>query len=174
MLAWFAGLLIANYCYNNLNFKSIAIADLFNQTGYLLVFVLASWLCYVPQLNWAAMCFGALFAMQSHLFGQIMDIEQDREAGRRSTAVWIGTRYAKFLLSAIMLAEACLAFAFFSGAYVGFFMLAGSIFFAIDAITGPPIYSLAFIRAFFIGWNVVVATTIHFIWKYGVFLLAEN
>jgi 4-hydroxybenzoate polyprenyltransferase len=29
--------------------------------------------------------FGALFAMHSHLFGQIMDVAPDRLAGRRTT-----------------------------------------------------------------------------------------
>ena len=172
MLILFAGLIFANFAYNNLNFKSIAGIDLLNQSGYLLVFVLASWLCDVPQLNWAAMLFGALFAMQSHLFGQIMDIEQDQSSGRRSTAIMLGSRNAKRLLATIMSIEAMIAFSYFNGGYLGFFMLAGSLFFAADSFIGPEKYPLSFIRVFFIGWNIVVATTIHFIWKYGMFLLA--
>lgn len=79
-----------NATYNNLGFKRIAVLDLLNQSGYALMFVLASWLCHVPQLNGAAIVFGILFAMQSHLFGQLMDTDQDAAAGRRSTAILIG------------------------------------------------------------------------------------
>jgi len=34
--------------------------------------------------------FGALFAMHSHIFGEVMDIEPDRLSGRRTTATLIG------------------------------------------------------------------------------------
>jgi len=34
------------------------------------------------------MIFSALFAMHSHLFGQLMDIEADRAAGRRGSTEW--------------------------------------------------------------------------------------
>jgi 4-hydroxybenzoate polyprenyltransferase len=128
----------------------------------------------MPQLNAAAMLFGALFAMQSHLFGQLMDIDQDKNAGRRSTAILLGVRNAKLLLAAIMLLESSIAFQFFSGQLVSYFMLAGAIFFATDSQIGPTRYPLWFVKWFFIGWNVIVIITIHFIWKYGVFTLAAN
>lgn len=173
MLVLFAGLILANYTYNNLKFKSIAGIDLLNQCGYLLVFMLASWLCDVPQLNRPAMLFGALFAMQSQLFGQIMDIDQDQESGRKSTAILLGSVNSKRLLATLMSLEAIIAFQFFTGGYLGFFMLAGSLFFACDSFFGPRRYSLAFVRWFFVGWNLIVAVTIHFIWKHGVFQLAS-
>ena len=68
--------------------------------------------------------------------------------------------------------ETLIAFHWFSGLYVAAFMLAGAIFFLLDSLMGPKRYPLWFVRAFFIGWNLVVAATIHFIWKYGVFMLA--
>ena len=37
--------------------------ELLNQIGYLLVFVIASWLNDMPQLPWLTFLFGALFAM---------------------------------------------------------------------------------------------------------------
>jgi len=129
-----------------------------------------SWLCKVPQLNGPAMVFCAMFAMQSHLFGQLMDYDQDRQAGRRSTVLCIGVLPGKFLLVAIMLAETWIAWNWFQGQTAAWVMLAGSVFFLGDAIAGPARYPDWFFRAFFLAWNVAVLATMHFVWRYGVFL----
>src|SRR5216117_4001679 len=85
-LAWFAALILATAAYNcpPLAFKGRPGFDVLNQAGYLLVFVLASWLNHVSQVPWFTFLFGAMFAMHSHLFVEIMDLEPDRRAGRRS------------------------------------------------------------------------------------------
>ena len=62
MLLWFGGLLVVNWTYNTLGFKRLPVVDLLNQLGYLLTFLLASWLCSVPQLNVPALAFSGLFA----------------------------------------------------------------------------------------------------------------
>lgn len=172
MLFWFAMLLVANATYNTLGFKKLPVLDLLNQSGYLLVFVLASWLCNVPQLNGPAMLFGAIFAMQSHLFGQLMDFDEDTKAGRKSTAIVIGFIPAKILLIAIMLCLAGIAAMNFRSQLVAFFMISGAIFFTLDLIFGPKRYSVWFVTMFFLTWNVVVIASMHFVWKYGIFLLA--
>lgn len=172
MLFWFAMLLAANASYNTLGFKRLPVLDLLNQAGYLLVFILASWLCDVPQLNAPAMLFGAIFAMQSHLFGQLMDFDEDAKAGRRSTAIVIGFTPAKILLVAIMLCLAGIAYLNFRSQLVALFMLAGSIFFTFDLLIGPRRYSVWFVTSFFLIWNLVVIASMHFVWKYGIFLLA--
>lgn len=172
MFFWFALVLLTNATYNWLNFKQRPFLDILNQAGYVLVFVLASWLCDMPQLNAPAMVFSALFAMISHIFGQLMDVEPDRLAGRHSTAVHIGVRPAKVLLISMMLVESIIAWQFFSGWYVGVLMLAGATFFVFDTIFGPDEYPMWFNKAFFIGWNVVVLLTMHLIWKFGVFQLS--
>lgn len=58
MLLWFAALVAANAVYNwpRLGWKNWPVLDLLNQVGYLLVFVLSSWLCQVPQLSTPALC----------------------------------------------------------------------------------------------------------------------
>ncbi len=173
MVFWFAMVLLTNATYNWLNFKQHPFLDILNQAGYVLVFVLASWLCAMPQLNAPAMIFSALFAMISHIFGQLMDVEPDRLAGRCSTAVYMGVRPAKVLLISMMLVESIIAWKFFSGWYVGVLMLAGATFFIFDTIFGPDRYPMWFNKAFFIGWNVVVLLTMHLIWKFGVFQLSD-
>lgn len=173
MLGWFAALVVANAAYNHprFGFKRFAVLDLLNQVGYLLVFVLASWLCALPQLSWPAMGFSALFAMHSHLFGQLMDLDEDEEAGRRSTAVALGARPSKVLLALMMLAEAAIAWRWFRGDVVAMFMAGGALFFVVDALFGPRRYPLGFTKAFFVGWNLIVVGTMYVVWRHGLFVV---
>lgn len=168
MLGWFAAMLLVNYLYNNLMWKSLPVLDMLNQAGYLLVFVLATTLCGVEQLNMPSMIFAALFAMQSHLFGQIMDVDEDTAAGRQSTAISLGVRASKFLLATLMGIEALIALLYFPSPVVGCLMACGSLFFMIDGWRGPLRYSLGFVKLFFVAWNVVVFASIYFVWRYGL------
>ena len=170
MIGWFAGLITVNVCYNTLGFKRLPVIDLLNQVGYVLIFVLASWLCNVPQLNTPAIVFGAIFAIQSHLFGQLMDLDEDKLAGRKSTAVVIGVLPAKLLLVTIMLTLALIAYQYFQIPVVAIFMTLGAIFFFLDMCFGPRRYPVWFSTSFFIAWNLVVIVSVHFVWRYGIFV----
>lgn len=172
MLLWFVAVLATNFTYNNAQWKQKPVLDILNQAGYVLIFVLASWLCGIEQLSTPVIIFSAMFAMQSHLFGQLMDLEEDRIAGRRSTAILLGCRRAKGLLSLLMWTEAAIAAVYFRGTIVSLFMASGAMFFLIDAFIGPPHYSVRFTKAFFLAWNVIVLATMHFVWRYGWFMLA--
>ena len=171
MIGWFGAVVFVNATYNTFGFKKFPVLDLLNQVGYLLIFMLASWLCDVPQLSIPLMGFSALFAMQSHLFGQLMDVDEDKAAGRKSTAIMIGVVPAKWLLVLIMLVEAGIAYQFFRFGVVSLFMLAGALFFIFDAALGPRRYPVWFSKWFFIAWNVVVIASMHFVWRYDVFLV---
>ena len=171
MLVWFLAMVGANAAYNTFGFKKIAVLDLLNQVGYLLVFVLSSWLCVAPHLSLPVTCFCALFAMQSHLFGQIMDVDEDRIAGRKSTAVLLGVFPSKLLLSGILFIELGIAFFCFRSWYVAAFMGAAATLFLGDAFWGPKKYPVWLTKAFFIGWNLVVVTTAYFVWRYAVFVV---
>ena len=92
LLVCFAGMIAAAALYNwpRFGFKARPPLEILNQAGYLFVFLLSSWLNGVPLLPWPTMLFGALFAMHSHVFGEVMDLEPDRTAGRHTTATVIG------------------------------------------------------------------------------------
>jgi len=168
-LAWFAALCAATALYNGpgIGFKGRPGFDLLNQTGYLLVFVLSSWLSSVPQLPWSTFVFGALFAMHSHLFGEIMDIGPDRAAGRRTTAVAIGIRPSKVLLIALLIIEAALVWQCARDPWIAASLMAGACFFMTDACllwrTRP--YAPWQMRLFFLGWNATAAISIPWVWK---------
>jgi len=117
ILWWYALLLLAVGLYNapGIAWKGRPPFDVLIQASYLLVFVLSSWLSRVPQLPWQTLLFGALFAMHSHIFGEVMDIEPDRLSGRRTTATWVGRVRAKFLIAAFLCIETMLVRIFFPG-----------------------------------------------------------
>ena len=170
MLIWFAAVLVANGCYNGLGFKRVPVLDLLNQVGYLLIFVLASWLCSVEQLSPAAMTFSALFAMHSHLFGQIVDMDEDRAAGRRTTAVVFGTRASKWVLAGFLAVESVIAGLYFDNYAIAIAMTAGAAWFSGDAAWNARKYSIGFVKTFFVGWNLVVLLSMYFVWRDGLLL----
>ncbi len=168
-LAWFAALVAATALYNGpgIGLKGRPGFDLLNQVGYLLVFVLSSWLSGVPQLPWFTFVFGALFAMHSHLFGEIMDLTPDRIAGRRTTAVALGIRPAKALMVALILAEAVLVWQCARDPWIAAALTAGACFFAADAavLWGNRPYAPWQMRLFFLGWNAAALFSLPWIWQ---------
>src|SRR5262249_4222146 len=128
MLVCFAGMVGAAAIYNwpRYGFKNKPPLEILNQAGYLFVFLLTSWVNRVPQLRWPALLFGALFAMHSHVFGEIMDLEPDASSGRRTTAVVIGRVRAKLLIAALLIAETTLVYRFSGDAVLSGFLLASA------------------------------------------------
>ncbi|HEX2853717.1 MAG TPA: UbiA family prenyltransferase [Opitutaceae bacterium] len=172
MAVWFAALFAATVLYNHFppsGLKGRPPFELFNQLGYLLVFVGSSWLNQVPQLPWPTFVFGGLFAMHSHLFGEIMDIGPDRAAGRRTTASVLGVTRTKVLLVAFLAAESGVVFAFFKNPLVGGALGLAAVWFLLDALVlwrDRP-YTAAQMRFFFLGWNAVALASMAWIWQTG-------
>jgi 4-hydroxybenzoate polyprenyltransferase len=169
VLLWFAALAAFTAIYNlpRYGLKGQPPFDILNQTGYLLVFVLSSWLNHVPQLRWPAMLFGALFAMHSHVFGEIMDIEPDRLSGRRTTATVIGMPPSKFLISSMLVVEALLVYKYFGDIWISAALAFGAVWFLLDALVvwrSRP-YSLAQMRIFMLGWNAIALGSMGWVWS---------
>ena len=168
MLAFFAAMSAACFVYNNLNFKATPPLEILNQAGYLFVFVLASWINHLPQLNWAAMLFGCMFAMHSHIFGEVMDRVPDTAAGRRTTAVVIGSVRAKLLMSLFLAVESALVWWAFRDDFIAAFLAASCAWFIADALLlwrDRP-YSPAQMKFAMIGWNVVALASMYWVWSH--------
>ncbi len=165
-LVWFLAVLGMTALYNAPRFgaKDRPGFDLAAQIGYLLVFVLATWLNGLPLAPVCVFAFGALFAMHSHLFGQIMDIAPDGAAGRRTTAVAIGARSSKSLVVLFLFIEAFLATQIAAKPWLPFFLAGSALWFALDAAVlwrGRP-YAAWQMTAFFLGWNALLVLEIVF------------
>ena len=171
VVPWYAALLLANYTYNSppLAFKGRPPLDLLNQVGYLLVFPMASWLTGAPQLPSQTFVFGAMFAMCCHLFGQILDLQADAAAGRRTTATALGTLPAKFLLVAFFAAVAAFTWFYFRNLYLSGFFAAAALGFLTDALflfrARPYPTPLVILAAY--GLNAAAFGTMYWVWKSG-------
>ncbi len=176
-LWWIAALLGASALYNGPRggLKRRPPFDMLNQVGYLLVFVLASWLNHVPQLPWSTFVFGALFAMHSHLFGQVMDVVPDRLAGRNTTAAAIGIVPAKFLLVLLLASEAGLVCWSSADYLLGIFLLGAAVWFILDAtlLWRDQVYRTWQMRLFLLGWNAVALLSIPLVWRSGALTVAR-
>jgi 4-hydroxybenzoate polyprenyltransferase len=166
VLIFFAAMSAACFLYNNLNFKGRPPLEIVNQAGYLLVFVLASWINGLPQLNWVAMLFGAMFAMHSHIFGEVMDRVPDAAAGRNTTAVVIGNVRAKLLMSGFLAVESALVWWTFKDGYIATFLVASCTWFIADALLlwrDRP-YSPTQMKFAMIAWNGIALGSMHWVW----------
>lgn len=168
-LGWFATLAAATALYNwpRIGCKGRPGFDLLNQAAYLLVFVLSSWLNGLPQAPWFTFVFGAMFAMHSHLFGEIMDLEPDKSVGRRTTAVVIGRRWAKGIMVILLCVEALLIWQNARDPWIAAFLAGGAAFFLADVLLlwrGRP-YASWQMRLFFLGWNAAALFSIPWVWR---------
>lgn len=168
ILLWLALLIAATALYNwpRWGFKNWPGIDMLNQVGYLLVFILSSWLNDVPQLPAHTFVFGALFAMHSHLFGQIMDHAPDLAAGRRTTAGVLGVRLSKCLMVALLAIESALVWRAAQDPWIGAFLAGGALFFIADAafIWRSRPYAPWEMRFFFLAWNAIAVLSLPWIW----------
>src|SRR5262249_48347497 len=142
------------------------------QASYLLVFVLSSWLNGVPQLPWQTFVFGAMFAMHSHVFGEVMDIGPDRLSGRHTTATEIGAIPSKLLVAAFLMVETMLIYRYFGDFVIAGFLGLGALWFLADAcfVWKHRPYSPLEMRLFMWGWNAAALTGIAWNWLHGSLL----
>jgi 4-hydroxybenzoate polyprenyltransferase len=168
ILLWFAALLLAVALYNapRIGWKGRPPGDVLIQASYLLVFVLSSWLNQALQLPWQTFVFGALFAMHSHVFGEVMDIGPDRLSGRVTTATRIGAVGAKFLIAAFLCIETALVYRYFHEVVVAGFLAAGILWFVLDAswLWKDRAYTPVQMRLFMFGWNGAAVLGIGWNW----------
>ncbi len=168
-LAWFTVLAATTAIYNwpRIGCKGRPGFDLLNQAAYLLVFILSSWINGLPQAPWFTFIFGALFAMHSHLFGEIMDLEPDRAVGRRTTAVTVGARWSKGIMVAFLCFETLVVWQAAHDPWIAVFLVGGGLFFLMDALFlwGARPYAPWQMRLFFLGWNAAALLSIPWVWR---------
>jgi 4-hydroxybenzoate polyprenyltransferase len=169
VLVWFLALAACTAIYNlpRYGLKCHPPFDILNQAAYLLVFVLSSWLNHVPELRWPAMAFGALFAMHSHVFGEIMDIEPDRMSQRTTTATVIGPIAAKLLIAVMLAIESLLVDKSFHDIWISAALAWGAVWFLLDAtlLWRERAYSLNAMRFFMWVWNAVAIGSMPWVWS---------
>lgn len=172
-LLWVVGVAAMNAAYNwpRIGCKGRPGLDVLIQSGYLLVFVLSSWLNDTPQLSPAVMLFSALFAMHAHLLNEIADIDPDRTSGRRTTAVVLGVGPTKLLIAALLAVEAAIAWTAIGSPAAGAFLAVAAVGFAAEyAFCRNRPLSERQLRIALVAWNVVAVLSIPWVWTEALFV----
>lgn len=102
------------------------------QVGYVLTAFFATTLNGLPDLPWQTIVYLSLFAFQAHIAGEIMDIEPDTKAGKRTTATLIKRKNAKLLMLFLLLSETFLLYFWFNDIVLAGFLLVFSLWLILD------------------------------------------
>lgn len=94
------------YNYKPFRLKERPPFEILIQVGYVFTALFSIQLNNLEMLPWQTMLYLTLFAFQAHIAGEIMDIEPDKLVGKKTTAVLIGRKKAKFLMLFLLLFEA--------------------------------------------------------------------
>eukprot|EP01035_Chromulina_nebulosa_P035336 gene35336-47487_t len=165
---WYGTLLFLNYIYNN---KKLRVSgrppfELLVSLGYLLALTLSIQLNHLPKLPLYTYLYLILFAIQSHLIGEVMDIDPDKAGGRRTTATVLGYRYSKLLLAFIISIEAYLLLSEFTELFLGGFLAVYALYMTVDGLfifKNKP-YPLHLVKFFGICANIAALATMVWLW----------
>jgi len=146
--------------------------ELFCQVGYVMTALFSVYINDTQQLPWQTYLYLLLFAWQSHLIGEVMDIEPDRKAGRRTTATILGMKKAKLFIIAIVAVEVMLLFFVFKTYIFGSMLLGGLVWLLLDLffIYKTQKYSLEQMKLFGMLSNVVAMVSMSYVWYTGCLL----
>jgi 1,4-dihydroxy-2-naphthoate octaprenyltransferase len=110
----------------------------------------------LAMLPWQPLVYLTLFAFQAHIAGEIMDIEPDLLANKRTTATIIGRRNTKFLMLALLLIEVYILTAWFQDYVLAGFLGVFSAWLILDVFVlfkSKP-YSLSQMKLFGLAMNI--------------------
>ncbi len=159
IIGWFAILTTVNALYNwpKIGLRGRPPLELLNQFGYILVIVLSIWLNEVPNLPWQSYLYICLFCFQSHIMGEIMDIEADKKGGRKTTATVIGLKNSKIFLLLLVSLETILLMWVFQDFVLGGMLALFLIWLLLDyaVLFRDRFYSLKEMKSFGLLLNVV-------------------
>lgn len=134
MLLLLFAMIIINVIYN---FKPFRIKErppfeIFIQIGYVLTALFSVLLNDLTMIPWQTILYLTLFAFQAHIAGEIMDIEPDIIANKRTTATLIGRKKTKFLMLFILLLEVYILSCWFKDYVLASFLAIFSIWLILD------------------------------------------
>lgn len=174
MLLLFTGLLLVNALYNwpKHGLRSKPPWELLCQFGYLLVVPFSIWLNDTQALPALTYVYLLLFAIQSHLMGEVMDIVPDKAAGRKTTATLLGMKSTKLLIIAVVSAEVTLLFLVFKTYIFGGLLLMGLVWLLLDLflIFKTKTYTMGQMKLFGYGSNAIALASMIYVWYSGVLL----
>lgn len=144
------------YNYKPFRIKERPPFEILIQVGYVFTALFSISLNNLEILPWQTLFYLTLFAFQAHIAGEIMDIEPDRLAGKKTTAVLIGRKKAKFLMLFLLLFEAYILKFWFDDWVLSSFLIVFALWLVLDIFIffkDKP-YTLIQMKIFGIAINV--------------------
>ncbi|MEM7101848.1 MAG: UbiA family prenyltransferase [Bacteroidota bacterium] len=170
----YLGILVVLVAYNfpGKGFRSIPFLDLIAQFGYLLVIPFSIIVNGTEQIHWITYGYLLLFAIQSQLMGEVMDIDPDRQAGRQTTATLLGRINTKILIIIIVLAEMLLIMLVYQDYIFGGMFAFAIIWLLLDllVIFKNKAYTLNEMKLFGVGSNAIALASMIYVWWSGCLL----
>ena len=134
MFALLCLMVIVNIGYNfpPLRLKEKPPFEILIQSGYVITALFCVDLNQLKPLPWQTLVYLVLFAFQAHIAGEIMDIEPDRKALKRTTATILGRKKSKILMLSLLLLESYLLWHWFGDWVLGGFLAIFSFWLILD------------------------------------------
>lgn len=97
--------------------------ELVNILGMLLLVPFCMYLNKLPSIPWQSMVYLGIFCILGQLIGEIMDIDPDKKAGRKTTATVLGNDATKLLVIGLVIAEAAILYVIFHAYTLSAYMM---------------------------------------------------
>lgn len=166
MLGLLVLMVLVNMAYNFEPFrlKEKPPFEILIQVGYVLTVFFSIMLNDLDPLPWQTLVYLGLFAFQAHIAGEIMDIEPDIRAGKKTTATLLGRKKTKFLMMVLLLCESFLVWFWFKDYVLSCFLGMFSIWLILDIFIffGNRPYTLSQMK--FFGYAINVSALASMIW----------
>ncbi len=167
----FIGFCIINGLYNlpERGLRGRPPLELLCQIGYLLIVPLSQAINDTAGLSTMSYFYLILFAFQSHLIGEVMDIEPDKLAGKKTTATVLGMKTTKLIIIALVLLEVILLVFHFDDKIFGGMLFLGLLWLILDlfVLYKTKTYSLTEMKLFGYASNVIAVASMAYVWWSG-------
>jgi len=134
------------------------------QIGYVVTAIFSVLLNDLQMLPWQTLLYLSLFAFQAHIAGEIMDIEPDLQAGKRTTATLIGRKNTKLLMLALLILETYILAFWFKDYVLAGFLAVFSLWLVLDVFVffkGKP-YTVSQMNIF--GYAINLSAILSMAW----------
>lgn len=173
LLVLMVGVNIA-YNFKPLRLKERPPFEILIQVGYVLTIFFAIVLNNLEPPPWKTIVYLCLFAFQAHIAGEIMDIEPDIKAGKKTTATILKRRTTKGLMLILLLSESVLLWLWFKDFVLAIFLGLFSLWLILDIFIffGERPYTLNQMKMFGYAMNLSALITMIWVLYSGKLLMA--
>ena len=143
------------------------------QIGYVTTAFFATELNNLETLPWQTLTYLSLFAFQAHIAGEIMDIEPDVAAGKRTTATLLKRKNSKLLMLLLLVLESFLVWYWFQDMVLASFLGVFALWLVLDLFVffkDQP-YALAQMKLFGYAINLSAIASMAWVLYSGKLLL---